>query len=298
MLKNVAFGLLFLAGAFSYAEAQQSQQPSVENAIANLNWQVGAASHYLDVSEAYIHTKDDEAFLRGKDAHELMRLSEGHDAFKPDAVILKLDGPMADSIVTYQYSETGFLKMNDWEEYIDPSEILNVIIQNTEENNRVRVEGYPDIFIDGWIEEPHLDRDNAIVYWAIKGHDERGNRLVNAKALKLGRMGMSDIVWIGTPEQFHSASQNLGNALHAYDYREGFRYADFRPDVDTVAAVGVGAIAYKMLTGSNKKGVAAAGAGLLAVIVAFAKKLWLLIFVPFVFAWKWFKQLFQTNARN
>jgi uncharacterized membrane-anchored protein len=78
--------------------------------------------------------------------------------------------------------------------------------------------------------------------------------------------------------------------LAAYDYQDGFRYADYRPGVDALAVTGIGAVTYKMIMGSSRKGVAAAGAGFAAVIIAFAKKLWLLIALPFVLIWKLLKR--------
>ena len=49
-----------------------------------------------------------------------------------------------------------------------------------------------------------------------------------------------------------------------------------------MAAVGIGALAYKMITG---KAAAKVGTGLLAVLAIFAKKFWFLIFIPFIFLW-------------
>lgn len=269
----------------------------IEDAIADLNWQYGADSYTISASNAVIHTREDEAFLQGEDAWEAMRLSEGHDRFKPNALIVKVDGPMAGSSVLFGYEKIGYVKMGDWEENIDPAKILLLIQQRTEEQNKVREVGYPKIYIDGWAEKPYLDRQNAIVYWAIKGHDGDDRQFINAKALKLGRKGMSDLVWVGSPEQFYGAAQNLQPALDAYQYQEGFRYADFRPGLDTIAAVGIGVLAYKMLTGSGKKGAGAVGAGILVVILAFAKKLWFLVFLPFVFAWKRIINLFTRKKK-
>ena len=294
-LRNLAVSAV-VAGALTHpVQAQISQEGPLEEAIANLSWQLGPNSHTLPASNAVIQTQQDEAFLHGTDAHEFARLSEGHSRFQPDAVVLKLDGPLAESVVMYTYSDVGYLKMDDWEEYIDPAHILDEIKRKTEEDNRDRAPGYPVLYVDGWLEKPHLDRENAIVYWAIKGHAEEGSQFVNAKALKLGRKGMSDLIWIGSPDQFQDASRSLRPALEAYRYNSGFRYADFRPDLDTVAAVGVGAISYKMLTGSNKRGAAAVSAGIVALIAALAKKFWILILLPFVFAWKGVKRLFTRD---
>jgi uncharacterized membrane-anchored protein len=294
-LRKLAICAAVTAAVTLSAQAQMPQERAVEEAIASLGWQLGPKSHTLPSSNAVIQTQHDEAFLQGADAHEFARLSEGHTGFQPDAVVIKFDGPLAESFVMYSYSDLGYVKMDDWEEFIDPSYILKEIRKNTEEANKNRAAGYPALYVDDWVEKPYLDRENAIVYWAIKGHAQEGSQFVNAKAIKLGRKGMSDLVWVGSPDQFQDASRNLQPALEAYRYDDGFRYADFRPGVDTVAAVGVGAISYKMLTGSNKRGAAAVGAGIVAVVAALAKKLWILLLFPFVFAWKAIKRLFARD---
>jgi uncharacterized membrane-anchored protein len=294
MLQRLAFTAVLSAGLATSAYAQALQENAMVDAIANLNWQIGGNTHALPSANAVVETRDDDAFLLEDDADGFLNIIEGHEGFDVDALVMKLEGPLTDSFVTYSHEDIGHVSMDDWEEHIDANAILAQIRKNTEADNNVRAEGYPPLFIDGWLEEPYIDRKNAIVFWAIIGHSGDGESFVNAKALKLGRNGFADLVWVGSPEQFRGAANILENALETSRYNEGFRYADFRPGVDTVAAAGIGAIAYQMMTGS-KKGTAAVGAGILAIIAALAKKLWILLLLPFVFAWKAIKRLFTRQ---
>jgi uncharacterized membrane-anchored protein len=286
---------LFLSCCFVSSSSSETRlDEKIHDQIAKLNWQIGEGYHELSTSNATIITGKEDALATGMDAIEFMRLSEGHDAFRPDAVIAKIDGPLADSITTYDFNEVGYLTMADWEEHIDPTQILEVVKSNTSTANIKRAAGYPKIFVDGWLEEPKLDRLRATVYWAIRGHTDRGDQIVNARALKLGRKGYAAVTWMGKPDGFQSAASVLQPALNAYRYNEGARYADFKPGVDTVATFGVGAVVYKALTGSSKKITGVAGAGLIAIALAFAKKLWLLALLPFVMLWHWVKRLFRS----
>lgn len=290
--------LIFIFMLSSVGHAQGMTEEKMIEEISKLNWQIGEGIHELIKAKSNISTQEDEAFLEGEDAHKFMKISEGHDAFKPDALIVKLSGPMAESGVVFNFFEDGYVKMDDWEDHIDPSSILDDIKRGTKEANKIKAKGYPKLYVDGWVEEPYLDREKAVVYWAIKGHDDAGNMFVNAKVLKLGRKGYTSIVWMGAPAQFKNAAQTLTPALGAYRYQEGMRYADYIPDVDTVAAVGVGAITYKLLTGNNKF-TKAAGAGILAIILAFAKKLWFLIFIPIIALWRLAKSaIFGKKEEN
>ena len=180
-------------------------------------------------------------------------------------------------------------KMDDWEEHINKDELLSEIKKSTETANKIKEKGYPSLYVDGWAQKPFIDKNNAIVYWAISAHSSNGGSIVNAKAMKLGRKGFAEIIWMGSSAQFTDAQTSLSPTLVAYQYDECSKYADFIPGTDTVAAVGAGALAYKLMTG---KTAVKAGAGLFALLAIFAKKLWFLIVLPFIFVWKWIKGLF------
>ena len=265
-----------------------------ENAIIQqiqaLDWQVEPGKYELAGTKASITTTSEEYLLQGKDAHEFMRISEGHDGFKPDALIVYIDGPNQDTQALFTYNEIGFIKMDDWEENIDKDALLKEIQHATEEANKIKEEGYPKIYIDGWAQEPYLDKANAVVYWAISAHTNEGVSIINAKAMKLGRKGFVEIAWMGSDQQFANAQESLSPSLASFQYDEGSRYTDYIPGTDTVATVGAGALAYKLITGK-----AAAKTGLLALALIFAKKFWFLIFIPFIFAWKWIKGRFTGS---
>jgi Uncharacterized membrane-anchored protein conserved in bacteria len=272
-----------------------AQDDALIEKIGALDWKSEAGKYQLSGVNASVTISQEEWLLQGNDAHEYMHLTEGHDRFKPDAVIVRVDGPNQDTQVVYTFNEIGYVKTDDWEEHIDKDAMLREIKKGTEEANKVRAQGYTNLYIDGWAQEPYLDRENAVVYWAITGHDTNGESFVNAKALKLGRRGYTDVIWIGSPKQFSSAETSLSPTLAAYKYAEGATYADFVPGTDTVAAVGAGALAYKLITG---KAAANVGAGLLAVLAIFAKKFWFIIFLPLIFVWKWLKSLFTGKKEE
>ena len=231
--------------------------------------------------------------LLGNDAHKFMFLTEGHNRFKPDAVVLRISGPSEGTQVNYTFQETGYLSTDDWDEYIEKDALLQEIKKNTEADNKIKKPGYPKLYIDGWLQEPLLDKMGSMVYWAISLHTDKGDKFVNAKVLKLARKGYTSILWMGRPELFGNAENSLTPALKAYQFNEGLTYADYNPIIDNVAPFGIGALTYKLITGkTGSKASAVAGAGLLAMLSVFAKKAWFLIFIPLAFAWKWLKNLF------
>lgn len=266
---------------------------SEEDQIAKLralSWNETSGTYSIADDKAVIKTTENDYLVIGKEAAEFMFISQGHRGYNPDAVILRTQGPEVDSQVIYTINKVGYLTKDDWEDNIDKAKMLEEIKNLTKESNKQRAEGYPDVFVDSWAQDPHLDRVNNTVYWAIAGHDANQEKFINAKALKLGREGYTEILWIGAPEQFSSAEVALEPVLANYNYKEGFQYADYIPGTDKLAAAGVGALVYKLATGK-----ALAKAGFIALAAIFAKKLWFLLFIPLIYVWKRVKDKFISK---
>lgn len=278
---------IIVATMFPVLAASQDQMGTTEEevlqTVQKLDWKIGEGEHILSAANSYVRTNANEAIVFGSDANKFIQLNEGHDRIDLDAVVIRADGPKYGTSITYKHYDIGHVKMDDWNEKMDPESVLDQIKESTQAANDERAAGYPDAFVDGWLQRPTIDRDKAIVYWAIEGHSSDGVQQVNAKAMKFGRHGVTAITWIGKAQQFQNAAQNLKPALDRYHFEENFQYADFKPDMDKVAALGAGALATKIITGRSGK---AAGAGIFAVIAAFGKKLWWLIAVPFIVFFK------------
>lgn len=247
--------------------------------LEKLDWKIQPQQYKISTKATITTTKNDYLVV-GKEAEKYMYIMQGLK-ITPDAAILRVGGSEVDTQVIYSIKETGYLTKDDWSENIDKDKMLEEIKQGTVQANKKRKEDYLDIFVDDWAQPPYLNTKNNTVYWAIAGHDEDNNKFINAKALKLGREGYTEILWIGSPEQFSSSAVVLKSLLSNYQYNDGFQYEDYIPGVDKVAAAGVGALVYKLATGK-----AIAKAGFLALMAIFAKKLWFLIFLPFIWLWK------------
>jgi uncharacterized membrane-anchored protein len=270
----------FLVVFFSFSAFSQDDEYLAQ--VQQLDWKGASDGYDIPSNDAKISVSENEYLVLGEDAHKFMLLTEGHDGFKPDAVKLKIHTDESESTAIYQRNEIGFVKTDDWEENIDADDMMSEITQGTEEANNVRAEGHAKLYIDGWAQEPFLDKDNSIIYWAINGHTSDNRKFINAKALKLGRKGYTDVIWTGSPEQFTNAETVLEPVLASYTYSDGFQYDDFIPETDTVAAIGAGALVYKLATGK-----AAVKAGFLVAAAIFAKKFWFVIFLPLAYGWKW-----------
>ncbi|WP_020162157.1 DUF2167 domain-containing protein [Cycloclasticus pugetii] len=278
---------LFIILLIFATQASASEEDHL-NQLRALDWKQEPSVYSISKNKAEITTTENDFLVVGKDAAEYMFIMQGHRNYNPDAAILRVQGPEADSQVIYTINKVGYLTKDDWSDNVDKDEMLKEIQDGTAEANKLRGEGYSNLYVDGWAQDPHLDNVNNTVYWAIAGHDEENNRFINAKALKLGREGYTEIIWIGSPEQFTSSEIALEPVLANYNYNDGFKYTDYVPGTDTVAAAGVGALVYKLATGK-----AVAKAGIIAMAAIFAKKLWFLVFLPLVYVWRWIKEKFS-----
>ncbi|MDF2153355.1 DUF2167 domain-containing protein [Vibrio sp. CAU 1672] len=256
-------------------------QIAAADVFDDLNWEY-TGEYDVPNQNATIQVMDDQGLLRGHDAALAEEEINGVPS-SPNAVLFNND--YTRYVITEE--KLGFVKMDDWEDNIDAQAMLDELVEGTEEDNKHRKNG--QLFIDGWAQEPTLDKNQATMYYALKLHDDQNNHIVNARAMKLSREGYSQITWIGEESQFLSAEESLAPILEQLKYKAGFTYQDFVPETDTVAAVGAGALMYKLVTG---KVVGKGGLAILGVVLAMAKKFWFLLFAPFI----WIKKkLFKSE---
>jgi uncharacterized membrane-anchored protein len=174
--------------------------------------------------------------------------------------------------VVITYSEDGYVEDDDADD-MDYDELLEEMKEATEANNEARVsQGYEPMHLVGWAEPPHYDNARHSLYWA-KELDAEGAKehSLNYAIRVLGRRGVLELNAVAGMSQLAQIKPEMEKIYAVVEYQPGHRYSDFDPDIDEVAAYGIGALI---------AGKAAAKVGLWAVIVKFliaAKKA--LIFV-------------------
>ena len=270
-------------------------EEKVADEIAELNWIVGDDVLVIDEANGSIQLNASQLGVTGSDAQQFLKLAEGHNNYLIHAAVLGSDDNFEteENIVIhyYQYKETGYSKLDDWHT-VDSKELYNLIEKNTQKDNETKAPGYPKIFLDGWIQEPFLDRTNKTVFFAFAAHTDQGAKLVNARAIILGKKGYVLLTWVGFADKFSSASASLTPAIRAFAFNSGHRYADFQPGVDEVSALGIGSLVYKIIAGdtSTKTTSKAVGTGLLALLIIFLKKGGFLLMIVPLALWVWIKK--------
>ena len=166
--------------------------------------------------------------------------------------------------VTIEYSEDGYVDDSDAKD-IDYSEMLQDMQEETRAENQDRVAaGYEAVDLVGWAAQPYYDEMSHKLHWAqeLKFGEAEENTL-NYNIRVLGRKGYLRLNFIADMEQLPEIEQNLDSVLAMAEFNDGYRYDQFDPEYDKMAAYGIGGlVAGKVL----------AKTGMLAVALVFLKK--------------------------
>lgn len=154
--------------------------------------------------------------------------------------------PMSDDFtycVEISYSEDGFIEDDDAED-MDYDELLKEMQDDIRASNPDRVaQGYDSYQLVGWASPPYYDKQNKKLHWAkeikFDGYDIN---TLNYDIRILGRKGFLTLTAISDIDQLETFNQDRDKILASVDFNSGHRYTDFNPDIDEVAAYGIGGL--------------------------------------------------------
>ncbi|MFT6746396.1 MAG: putative membrane-anchored protein [Glaciecola sp.] len=167
-------------------------------------------------------------------------------------LFLENETPVSDTFsfaVEISFSKEGYIDDEDAED-IDYEELLEGMKSDINDANQGRVDaGYQSIELLGWASEPFYDQEHKKLHWAKELLFE-GEELstLNYDIRILGRKGVLSLNVISNIEHLETVKKNIDPIIHSTHFSEGHKYSDFDPDIDEIAAYGIGGlIAGKML---------------------------------------------------
>lgn len=187
--------------------------------------------------------------------------------------------------VTVEYEEDGYVSDEDADD-IDYQELLDEMKSDVEMANKERISlGYESVSLVGWAAPPFYDKKEHKLHWAkeIKFGDAEENTL-NYNIRVLGRKGVLVLNFIASMDQKHLIDTKIDTVLALADFDPGAKYGDFNPDLDEVAAYGLGALV---------AGKVIAKTGFLAMGLIFLKKFGIIILLA---VGALFKKIFSKKA--
>ncbi len=184
--------------------------------------------------------------------------------------------------ISIEYSEEGHIDDDDAED-IDYDELLTEMKKDAEAANPVRIqEGYEPVHLIGWAAKPYYDVENKKLHWAKEiqfGDSAIGANTLNYNIRILGRKGYLMLNAIGGMSQLGAINKDIDKVLACVEFSEGYKYSDFNPEIDKVAAYGIGGlVAGKVL----------AKVGFLGILAKFGKVIILGLGAALTFIWKFF----------
>jgi len=145
--------------------------------------------------------------------------------------------------VEIEYSEEGYIEDEDAED-MDYDELLEDMQADIKAANPERkAQGYETMELVGWASPPYYDQENKKLHWAkelkFEGYDVN---TLNYNIRVLGRKGYLNLNAIGDINMLDTFNADRDNILNSVEFTAGNRYSDFNPDIDEVAAYGIGGL--------------------------------------------------------
>ncbi len=145
--------------------------------------------------------------------------------------------------VILQYEDDGHVSDDDAEN-INYDDLIKEMKQGVKEASLEREEqGYGSIELVGWAEEPYYDKATRKMYWAKElRFDDNPETTLNYNIRVLGRKGVLVLNTVAGMHQLDTIRPRMEEILAATNFSAGNAYDDFNPEVDSLAAYGIGAL--------------------------------------------------------
>lgn len=213
--------------------------------VKSLNYQKGEIE--LPGGVAKLTVPDNFYYLSPEDAEKVLTEAWGNPAGSKTlgmlfpAAVTPID-PDAWG-VTIEYSDDGYVNDDDAKD-IDYNDLLKDMKDETRDENKDRVKaGYQPIELVGWAAQPYYDGVSHKLHWAqeLKFGDDEDHTL-NYNIRVLGRKGYLRMNFVADMKQLPEIERNLDSVLAMAEFNDGYRYEQFKPNYDKIAAYGIGGL--------------------------------------------------------
>lgn len=269
---------LFLAGLFTAfpLTAQKGEGPSqaeieafnkeVELIVNKFQYETGTLS--LGDHLATLEVPAGYKFLNPEDSRFVLEILWGNPQ-NPSVLgmlFLKDQAPNSDHFnyaVVYSFSEDGHVTDED-AGTIDYDELLMELQADSENESReLREKGYTGYTVLRWASEPFYDPQSKKLHWAKElFFDDSETSTLNYDVRILGRRGILSMNILGDISILPEVKKDMPQLLASINFNEGHRFIDFNPEVDKLAAYGLGALITGKLLSKT---------GLFAIVAKYAK---------------------------
>lgn len=250
MIRNLLLAGLLGWSALGFAaegdagEATDEGGMTVEEFLTSLDFRAGVVN--LPDGIARIDLGDGFRYLSPEDAERVLVAWGNPPGNETQGMLVPTGSNLFDEAgwaVIISYEEDGYVSDEDADS-VDYAGLLRDMQADTEAENEGRVQaGYEPIRLVGWAAPPHYDGATHKLYWAKElAFGDAGEHTLNYNIRVLGRKGVLLLNAVAGMSQLAPVKTGMQQVLAITEFNEGHRYADFDPDVDQVAAYGIGAL--------------------------------------------------------
>lgn len=251
------FTLLYLCVAFNLSAqegnelSEQAYKQKLDSINNSFTYKTGEVT--LENGLAKIKVPEGYKFLNAEQSNRVLTDLWGNPPSEVLGMLFpKNIDPISENFtyaVEITYSDEGYINDDDAKD-IDYDELLSEMQSDADAANEEREKlGYPTIELIGWASKPFYDETSKKLHWAKElnfGGDSINTLNYNIRVL--GRSGFLNLNAIGTIDVLPQFKNDVDQILNSITFSEGNTYADFNPDIDKVAAYGIGGlIAGKLL---------------------------------------------------
>lgn len=299
LLAAVAALVFCVGGASAHGELTPQQKAEIARLTAlrdSLRPVHGVVA--LDKAKARLDLGSGYYFLGAADAKRVLTEGWGNP---PDAVgdVLGLVFPEGKTflddtwgaVVTYQ--ATAYVSDEDAQS-ADYGKLLEDMRAGEDDENAQRKKaGYEPIRLIGWAQPPTYDAARHDLIWARElQFGEQQDHSLNYDVRHLGRHGVLSLNMVSTMSQISSVRAAAQDLARTAEFDAGSRYADYRKGDKTAGYGLAGLVAAGAGLAVAKK------AGLLAVLLVFAKKGFVLIAAGGAAVVAWFRKRLGLKAKT
>lgn len=182
-------------------------------------------------------------------------------------------------ILYFDYEDTGHIPDDD-KDNIDADELLQSYKDGTEEQNKNRATDQ-QLFVDKWETPPHYDENLHNLTWTLQAHRSNNEQIINHNIRMLTREGYISAVIACDPSMLSGAKSVVeSQIIPKLTLKPGSKYEDYDKSTDKTAEYGLAGL---VLGGAGIY--VAKKTGLLALLLIFLKKGWILIIAAGGFLW-------------
>ena len=234
------------------AQLMEMLNGALQDSVTNsFTYQTGEV--LLDGEFAQLHVPAGYKFLNAEQSNTVLVDLWGN---QPTATLgllfIEDQGPLTDNFsyaIEVSFSEEGYIEDDDAED-IDYDDLLEEMQGDIAGGNAQRKElGYSTVEFVGWASTPFYDSEHKKLHWAKELMFEgQETATLNYDVRILGRKGVLSLNVIGDIDALPKVKEDIDEILSSAEFTEGNKYDDFNPDIDKIAAYGIGGlIAGKML---------------------------------------------------